>query len=465
MRTAKIPAIGRRTVLRGLAGTSFAATSMRFFLRTAEGATFPKRFLFVFTNAGRDSESHCTGTGPGYTLGAGYAPLEPFKSKVSILDGMKLPPHTGEEHPCGKASVLTGRMAADKTWKSTGLSFDRYLAGKLTAGSSFFTGTYNGKGSGDQGVNPVSWNGANSANDAFLQGSSSLVKKLFAGAASLPPAPTTPTPPSTGTPTPIGPSAQELNDTALYDYLMNEVKRIKSFAPQSQVEKLELHAQTISQLKSSIVKTPTSGTPGGGGGSPSVPSGSVTRTCGDTVDLASASMETDKVSLAIANAFACDRARIGVVRFGSEDPYHDYSHWQDGADNRTNMRRMDKEYAQNFANLLGYLDSFKEGDKTVLDNTVVLWSHDCCGQYGVDMDSGTPLPGEDNGANGIHNTGYVPFVMAGSLGGTLKAGQRFVIPGRSNVELYRTIAAQMGVDASDFGDSAYYKGLIQDLIA
>jgi hypothetical protein len=432
----------RRSVVRALAGASFASTTLGFFLRTAQGQTYPQRFLFVFTNAGRDSESRSTGTGASYALGAGYAPLVPLKAKVSVLDAMKLPPHTGEEHPCGKASLLTGRKALDKTWKASGPSFDRYLASKLTAGASFFTGTYNGKGSGDVGVNPVSWNGSNSANDGFVQGSAALIGKLFTGGGGV----------TTPAPAPGVTSAADANERALYDYLLADVKRLQGVASQSDVEKLELHVQTLMQLRG---KHEASGT--------AAPPAMVTRSCG-TVDVASAANETDKISSVIAQAFACDRARIGVVRFGSEDPYHDYSHWHDGASNRANMRAMDVQYARNFAHLLGQLDSYQEGDRTVLDNTVVVWSHDCCGEYGVDMDSGPPLPGEDNGANGIHNTGYVPFIVAGSLGGKLKAGQRFVLTGRSNVDLYRTIASAMGVDASDFGDPAFSHGPIKEIL-
>jgi hypothetical protein len=453
----------RRGVLHALAGATFAASTARFFLRSAEAQTFPRRFLFVFTNAGRDSESRSTGTGPGYTLGAGYEPMRPYQAKITILDGLKIPPHTGEEHPSGKAALLTGRAAAKGNWKATGMSFDRYLAGKLTAGVSFFTGTFNGSGSGDVGVNPVSWNGAGSGNDGFLSGSKAFVTKLFGTAPAGGTAPT-PTPPTSGAPT--GPSARDQNEIALYDYLMADVNRLKAVAPKAEVEKLELHVQALMQLRSGFVK-PGLTPPGGstGGTAPPPPVAMVTRQCGATVDLAAAAAETDKVSLGIANAFACDRARIGVVRIGTEDPYHNYSHWMDGASHRGNMRMIDKLWATNFANLLAYLDSFKEGTGTVLDHTLVVWGSDCCGEYGVGQDSGPKLPGEQGGSNGIHNTGYMPFVLAGGLGGKIKTGQRIVLPGRTNVELFRTIAAQLGVDASDFGDSVYFKGLLNELAA
>lgn len=458
---------GRRGFLRNLGGATFAASTMRFFLSSAEAQVFPKRFLFVFTNAGRDATSRCTGTGAGYTLGAGYAPLERHKNKVLILDGIQNPPHTGEEHPCGKASLLTGRKASSGNWKAAGQSIDRYLANKLTAGVSFFTGTFNGPGSGDVGVNPVSWNGPNAANDAFLKDSGAFISKFFSGAAPTPPPAPTPSPTPSPTPGPSPQSVRNQNEFALYDYLMKDVEKLRGIAPTAERERLAKHVEALKQIQSGFAPTGTGGTGGGTGGTGGTtpPEGMVTRQCGNSVDLAGASNETDKVSLAIANAFACDRARIGVVRFGTEDPYHNYSHWRDGSDYLTKMRQMDLQYSQNFANLLGYLDSFKEGTGTVLDNTLVIWGSDCCGEFGVGQQGGEPLPGDAGEGDGIHNTRFMPYVLAGSLGGKVKTGQRIVSLGRTNVDLFRTIAQTMGAGAAaDFGEQSYFKGVLSDIL-
>ncbi len=452
---------GRRGFLRHLAGTGFAASSMRFLLGSAEAQTFPKRVLLVFTNAGRGSQSRSTGIGAGYTLGASYAALAPLQSKVLILDGLKIHPHTGEEHPCGKAALFTGRPAAKGNWRSSGMSFDRYLAGKLTSGASFFTGTYNGSGSGDAGgiANPVSWNGAGSANDAFVGTSTALISKLFGAGTMLPPTTPMQTPMPGGVPSPV--SSKDQNEVALFDYLTAEVNSLKGIAPKLELERLELHVQALQQLRSRFAKAPAAGM---NPANPVVtlPPAMVTRQCGASVALTGASTKTDEISLVIANAFACDRARIGVVRIGAEEPYHDTSHLTTTT-GRDNLQRMDREWTASFANLLGYLNSFQEGSGTVLDNTLVLWGSDCCGEFGVGMDGGPKLPGEQDNANGIHNTAYMPFVLAGSLGGKIKTGQRVLATGRSSLDLYRTVAAQLGVDASDFGDAAFAKGPLTEI--
>jgi hypothetical protein len=259
-----------------------------------------------------------------------------------------------------------------------------------------------------------------------------------------------------------GPTAADQNDMALYDFLMADVQRMKRFASREVVDRLELHAQALQQIRGGLAK-PGVATPGATTPAAAAPTAPL-RQCGATVDLTGAMTETDKISLVIANAFACGRARIGVVRIGAEDPYHNYSHWKDNPTYPDKLRQMDKDWAGSFANLLRFLDSFPEGTGTLLDNTIVVWGSECCGEFGVGMNTAPPLPGEQDAANGIHNTAYMPFILAGSGGGKIRTGQRIVDMGRTSVDLYRTIALQLGVDASTFGDPAFFKGLLTDIL-
>jgi hypothetical protein len=157
------------------------------------------------------------------------------------------------------------------------------------------------------------------------------------------------------------------------------------------------------------------------------------------------------------------------MRIGTEDPYHNLSHNFDPAKHPSDaarLREMDKQWAGHVANLLGYLDSFKEGNGTVLSNTLVLWGSECCGEYGIGQSSGPKIPGEQDAGNGVHNTGYIPFLLAGGLGGAFKMGQRLLLPGRHALELYRLISQQMGAgDAADFGDPMWFRGMLTEVLA
>jgi Protein of unknown function (DUF1552) len=277
----------------------------------------------------------------------------------------------------------------------------------------------------------VSWNAAGTINAGYLQGSDAFVRRIFAGAL-----------PTTGMAQTA--SAADRNEAALYDYLMADVKRMQRFAPREQIDKLELHVQALTQLRA--------GLPAGGGlgaSDPFTPAAG----CDKSPALTGTSNDTDKLSLAVAHAFACGRARIGVMRIGAEDPYHTYSHWRDSPSYRKELQSMDLLWAGHFAKLLGYLDGFPEGTGTLLDNTLVVWGSECCGEFGVGVQYGsTATPDE----NGLHGTTNMPFVLAGSFGGTFRTGERIIAGDQTNVELFRTIASQMGTTADDFGAANLY---------
>jgi hypothetical protein len=65
--------------------------------------------------------------------------------------------------------------------------------------------------------------------------------------------------------------------------------------------------------------------------------------------------------------------------------------------------QIDNWYAGKYAKLVGLVDSIKEGDRTMLDNSMVMW-----------------LPELADG--NAHNNNNLPIVIAGSGGGYLKQG-------------------------------------------
>lgn len=68
------------------------------------------------------------------------------------------------------------------------------------------------------------------------------------------------------------------------------------------------------------------------------------------------------------------------------------------------INQIDNWYAGKYAKLVGLIDSIKEGDKTMLDNSAVMW-----------------LPELADG--NAHNNNNLPIVIAGSAGGYFKQGQ------------------------------------------
>jgi hypothetical protein len=80
------------------------------------------------------------------------------------------------------------------------------------------------------------------------------------------------------------------------------------------------------------------------------------------------------------------------------------------ADAIAQIHAVDKFYAQQFAYLVGRLDSFNEGDVKLLDNTATVWIQE--------MSDGNS-----------HNLNNLPILQAGSCGGYFKQGQAVNVEG------------------------------------
>jgi hypothetical protein len=398
---------------------------LRWWEAWAQAATFPRRLLIVYSSAGLDDFCSCTGTGTGYTLSAGFQPLAPFKSKLTILDGLRIPDHISEEHPDGRSSMLTARPARPNSGGATGISFDKFAARALSNGTSLFCGP-NGTSAGGGVDQPVSWHASGTPNDAFIDGIGPLLRALFPGVS-----------PSPTSGTDAGVSAVVRDQLALHQHLQAELRRLRKVAPPSALEKLDLHLLALQQLAAGLEPA------GGGEPRPSLPS------C--AVPSFSAPTEQDQVSLAVAHALACGRVRVGVIRLGGDEPIHTYSHYDNPGDLQR-RQQTDQRNAQHVANLLGYLDAFPEGSGTLLSNTLVVWTSEVSGSYQKSPD--------------IHSPTGVPMVLAGGLGGTIKLGQRIVVPNtRTNGEFYRTVGQLMGVpNAVSFGDPSFGGASLPEIV-
>lgn len=128
----------------------------------------------------------------------------------------------------------------------------------------------------------------------------------------------------------------------------------------------------------------------------------------------------------IAIAIACGATKVASVQWGNgsggpifrwDGMNHPYNHHKlsHGLDSDTDtgtpvegyegmLSSIDDWHAQNLAYLLGRLDSYSEGDGTVLDNSIVMWANEL-----------------SNGK--AHDFRDLPFVLAGSAGGYFKQGQ------------------------------------------
>jgi hypothetical protein len=173
----------------------------------------------------------------------------------------------------------------------------------------------------------------------------------------------------------------------------------------------------------------------------------------------------------LAMALACDLTRVVTLSFGYaasgmtlpwlgiNTTYHDgLSHPPDSdTAAQTGLAQADTWIAEQFVTLIERLKAIPEGDGTVFDNTVILWTNE--------MSKGNS-----------HDADNIPVVLAGSAQGFFRTGRyvrlervgagRIGRPlGRWSNDLLVTLQQSMGMPATTWGDPAECGGALDILKA
>ena len=147
----------------------------------------------------------------------------------------------------------------------------------------------------------------------------------------------------------------------------------------------------------------------------------------------------------IALAFQTDRTRVATLLLSRDlsgqtyqflnirDAHHNLSHSNTGPA----YQAIVKFHVEQYAYLIGKLDKMQEGDRTVLDNSCIMFVSE-------HWDA--------------HNGTKVPVALAGGLGGTLKTGRSLDYLNAGNdkrklCSLYLSIMDRMGLELKEFGDA------------
>lgn len=147
-------------------------------------------------------------------------------------------------------------------------------------------------------------------------------------------------------------------------------------------------------------------------------------------------------------AFWSDASRIATFMFGNsvsnrnfsfldgvEGAHHSISHHTDDPRMLDQYERINRWHIEQYNYLLDRLKSIKEGDKTILDNSMIL--------FGSGLRDGNR-----------HSPYDLPIVVAGKSGGKLKTGQHIRYPDKSPLaNLYLTMLNTMDIQVEQFGDS------------
>jgi len=150
----------------------------------------------------------------------------------------------------------------------------------------------------------------------------------------------------------------------------------------------------------------------------------------------------------IALAFWSDSTRVATFMFANEvsgrnfsflpgvsGGHHEISHHENHADKLEQYKRINLWHMAQYGYLIERLRSIREGNGTLLDNSMVL-----CGSGMRDGNAHSPI--------------NLPLVLAGKAGGTLATGRHLVYDPKTPLcGLYVGLLRRMGVPVTRFGDA------------
>ena len=456
--------LSRRTLLRGSSLAATAAIPLLDAERVFGQATAaaPTRLvIFTTPNGTRANNFWPTGTETNFTLNTLTSGLQHLKSKLTFLKGIQLNAAVqargaGSMHARGTGGMLTARPLGAGNFRSfagntsgwgTGQSIDQYLATRLappTPFKSFHLGVH----VRDTEVRArISYSGPNQPIPP-REDPKDVFSALFAGAAA-----------GGGSSSGAGSAGADPAITRLwaqrksvFDATLAETQKLQTKVGKEDWLKLQAHIAGMRDVEQRLVGTP-------GTTAPPMPTVGCSPPTLQTVDLQSddgyAAAGKLQMDLAAA-ALACDQTRIMTFQWSYAESEHLFqflnvngSHHVISHDNSAGAAydTIATWYAQQLSYFLNKLESYKEGERTLLDNCVVLWTSEI--------------------GDGItHDLSTLPCLLAGSAGGRIRAGRLidFTSNRRDNNQMLISLAHAMGAeDLTTFGDPSGAMGPLPGL--
>ncbi|HKU42988.1 MAG TPA: DUF1552 domain-containing protein [Polyangiales bacterium] len=435
--------ISRRAVLGGigLAGVScfLPKGSAR-----AQAAP-PTRFMVVHVPEGM-WRSASRPSASGSTFGPIFGPLDMYKSDLTFINNLSMKSRDkgpgGDGHHRGVPHMLTGIEMLDEG-NAGGASIDQKIANAIGAGTKYkslqlavrivYT---------DTNSRPL-WSAPGRVVPA-LQNPWDAYTRVFGNGATAPATSN----PSTSMPQPTTPKV-DIRKSAL-DYALSEVMTLRGKLTASDRERLDSYQESLRDIERRLTAPMIS------------VADCAPPMLGSKVDVAAEAnypaIGKLQMDVAVA-AMQCGLTRVVSLQWGNSNdqcryPWlgvnalgHDLAHNNGNVDGSgAKKTTVFNWYSQQFAYLLGKLKNIKEGNGTMLDNTVVLWVSEF---------------GESNG----HSPDNLLWVLMGNAGGYFKQGQVLDVRGRSTNDLHATLQNAFGIPDKVFGGAAYCSGPIAELKA
>lgn len=400
---------------------------------TPPANAFPKRFGVVFLGCGVN-EDHWSAEGQGadMKLSKTLSPLEPIKQKINVIDGLYVHALTGQGiHPGQTGSLLSGAHIAKGAIIHSGISVDQMIAGRVgdeTPQSSIvlacdqpmtgyhesnFSLAYSSHLSWQSPESPVpievypslAWdnlfdNRGSAQNLSILDRVKDRAKDLSKSISS--------------------------SDKGKLDEYLTSVREVERRVESMRKDKANADdtAKEKNAMAVAMMDRPANGLP--------EDLREHSRMMCDIIALAFQTNKTRVASFIISH----DLSALYYPFLNVKDGHHSASH----NNNSDDYERIARFHVEQYAYLASKLDSMKEGNGTVLDNS--------CLMFLSNMWIGRK-----------HDNFRLPVVLAGGLGGTLETGRTLNYlkeseDNRKMCSLYLSLLDRYGVKQDQFGDSS-----------
>ena len=437
----------RRTLLKGL-GASVALPWLEVMSQNAESVTtagsmaegeIPRRAMFTYWGLGAETTGFTPpDTGKNYTLTPSLAPLAPFKDDCTLMT--ELTAFTGGHGSC--CCLLTGVNTVRNA--KTLMSVDQQLAlhhGSATRFPSLVLGTARQTGFGGPFPTTLSWS-KNHTPITPKNRPEVLFEKLFG---------------SEDNNTIAAAKETMAQRASLLDSIKDQAAALQKQVGVDDRERLDQYFTSIRDLEERIKvegewidrPKPKVDKPDYGQGSPRDRIASdgrgyseYTRMMFDIVALA---FETDSTrSVSHIPRSEGDEAKCYKYETGSAWDLHTITHNAQEDEKIEMWRKLDARYLSEWAHLLGKLKGVKEGEGTLLDNTIAAWA-------------------TTNGGPNAHDSKHLPLILCGGSALGVKHQGHVVKQNMPVANVWKTVIERIGMPEPDNFQGGLASGSVNEL--
>ena len=391
----------------------------------------PQRFAVLFMGTGiSPGRWWAKGSGPTMELGESLAPLEPVKSRLNVIDGLFNKEGTGQGiHPAMTGNLLSGVPIRKGSIIHGGITIDQMLANRIgqdTQQPSMVLACERAM----TGFHESNFSNAYSSHISWQSADSPVPNEMYPSLAF----------------DSLFENGGQLRNTSVLDRVKEHAASLRGRINATDRNKLDEYLASVREVERSMERLrtekaraeerasragrPLSAMPRPADGLPEDIRDHI-RLMSDIIALGFQTDRTRVASLLLAR----DLSAIYYPFLGVSRQHHGASHYDTEAD----YQKIVRFHVEQLLYLAQRLDAMKEGERSVLDNSCLLFLSN--------MWSGTK-----------HDNKKVPVLTLGGLGGKLATGRAldYFTAGDDNrklCSLYLGIMDRMGVVLPQFGDA------------